>query len=69
MLHNTQVTLNTSHVSLIDQLGLVQRHIYTSMSALQTEDVESERQGCLSERVFMEDAIRLHNGKQGSEGF
>lgn len=40
MLHNTQVTLNTSHVSLIDQLGLVRRHIYTSMSALQTEDVE-----------------------------
>lgn len=69
MLHNTQTTPYTRHVSLIDQLGLVRRLIYTSMSALQTEDVEFERQGCLSERGFMEDAIRLHNGKQGSEGF
>lgn len=41
MLHNTQVTPNTSRVSLIDQLGLVRRHIYTSMSAFQTEDVDS----------------------------
>lgn len=63
MLHNTSVTLYTRHLSHIDQQGYLGLGLETNLYQ-QTEDVEFERQGCLSGREgFMEDAIKLYHGK------